>query len=569
MTFYFSQFSEVTCLLGTISLHFSFLRDFGTCSCVHPVTHLLTYLLHLDAFCKILRPLTFVQLHSVQDQFTFCFHTNQFHELCSLNICVSRFSLPFFREEAWRELDQYVDRWRQKLNGEETEEIEASPEVDWDKLRTITHYPDVTGGTIPSGSGFGTGQTPGGSSSNSSGSDTEGPGHVPGTYPYPGTGTGTSPAGNPGSPVDWDTINREKTEKLKGEISELNKKYQSQLTRNNELQELLKTERDKVVALETKMHKIADGKASNGLSSNGLSSNGLSSNGLKSNESGSGNVSGTDSGSGSKGNSFGFGGKLDLKKKLEEKLKKNKTDKKSESPNITKSDDQKETKSDNQHNGLPSLSAEDEALVAKYKKNLKMMLPAPAVKHKMKKEKNERLIPYVFPQEAAKLLKLQEESSETALPPLNEEDQKLMAKYQKSLKMGLPPPAIKHKMKKEKNERLIPYMFPDENKSKKKKKKRVLPKDVKDKPDITPAVPMMPFHWTKVSERKMGKTIWHEVYKKYGGGRDVILEENMLGELFGKKEEIKSTKKGRKARKKEDAPTVKLIERARGCGDVI
>merc|ERR1712190_79149 len=100
----------------------------------------------------------------------------------------------------------------------------------------------------------------------------------------------------------------------------------------------------------------------------------------------------------------------------------------------------KETKSEspmnNQHNGLPPLSAEDEALVVKYKKNLKMMLPAPAVKHKMKKEKNERLIPYVFPQEATKLLKLQEESSETALPPLNEEDQKLIAKYQKSLKMG-------------------------------------------------------------------------------------------------------------------------------------
>lgn len=430
------------------------------------------------------------------------------------------------------------------MNGEENEEIEASPEVDWDKLRTITHYPDVTGGTIPSGSGFGTGDTPAGSSgsssTNGSGSDTEGPGHAP----------GTSPAGNPGSPVDWDTISREKTEKLKGEISELNKKYQSQLTRNNELQELLKTERDKVVALETKIHKIADGKGSG--SGNGSETG-----------SGSGNMSGT--GSGSKGNSFGFGGKLDLKKKLEEKLKKNKTDKKSESPNITKSDDQKETKSDNQHiSGLPPLSAEDSVLVAKYKKNLKMMLPAPAVKHKMKKEKNERLIPYVFPQEAAKLLKLQEESSETALPPLNEEDQKLMAKYQKSLKMGLPPPAIQHKMKKEKNERLIPYMFPDENKSKKKKKKRVLPKDVKDKPDITPAVPMMPFHWTKVSEKKMGKTIWHEVYKKYGGGRDVILEENMLGELFGKKEEVKSTKKGRKTRKKEDAPTVKLIEKMRG-----
>ena len=89
------------------------------------------------------------------------------------------------------------------------------------------------------------------------------------------------------------------------------------------------------------------------------------------------------------------------------------------------------------------LTPEEQKVMASYKKMLKMMIPAEAVRHKMKKDQvSTRIIFAVFPDEK----KSEADSSGTALSAKEEE---VATKFRKMLKMRIPPEAVRHKMQKE------------------------------------------------------------------------------------------------------------------------
>merc|ERR1712154_148263 len=112
-------------------------------------------------------------------------------------------------------------------------------------------------------------------------------------------------------------------------------------------------------------------------------------------------------------------GKAKEQKEADIKAKKAKI-KKYESTNDQKDDVKEEAKPAPKAipGQLPPLSVEDDKIVQKYKKTLKVGLPPPLVKKKMRSEKVEHLLPYVFPEEAAKLF----EKQKNTLPELNKED---------------------------------------------------------------------------------------------------------------------------------------------------
>ena len=257
---------------------------------------------------------------------------------------------------------------------------------------------------------------------------------------------------------------------------------------------------------------------------------------------------------------------LERKKKLEKEMK----EKKAAIKKYVKKDD--ETKDDKKEDKdkkpattaspgqLPPLGPEDEALVAKYKRQLAMRLPPPAVKHKMKKEKAGHLIPYVFPEEAAKFLAKQMEEKGSSLPPLDAEGEKLLAKYKKQLAMRLPPQAVKHKMKKEGAAHIIPYLFGEDKK--KNAKNKDIPDDVKAKEKIKPNVAMLPFHWNKIKEKQLKSTIWYDIYHKYGKYKEnEIFDLIKCDELFGKPKEEKKKKKSskKKTTSTNAVPSVKIL----------
>merc|ERR1712228_65897 len=177
---------------------------------------------------------------------------------------------------------------------------------------------------------------------------------------------------------DLNNALNEKTQKLQNEKVELNSKYQAQLTQNNDLQQLLNEYRDKIAELEDKI----DGGTGSG---NGIG-----------NGTGGGNGSGIGNGKGD-GNNESINISEEDKKKLDEiKAKEKKEAKKEENakPKVIAGQ-------------LPPLSAEDEKIVQKFKKQLKVGLPAPLIKKKMKAAKAGHLLAYVFPEEAAKLFEKQ------------------------------------------------------------------------------------------------------------------------------------------------------------------
>merc|ERR1712228_442435 len=233
---------------------------------------------------------------------------------------------------------------------------------------------------------------------------------------------------------DLNNALNEKTQKLQNEKVELNSKYQAQLTQNNDLQQLLNEYRDKIAELEDKI----DGGTGSG---NGIG-----------NGTGGGNGSGIGNGKGD-GNNESINISEEDKKKLDEIKAKEKKEaeikaKKAKIEKYKGSDDQKieEKKEENAKpkviaGQLPPLSAEDEKIVQKFKKQLKVGLPAPLIKKKMKAAKAGHLLAYVFPEEAAKLF----EKQKNALPELSEEDKKKLAKYKQMKKVGLPPVVIKKK----------------------------------------------------------------------------------------------------------------------------
>ena len=92
------------------------------------------------------------------------------------------------------------------------------------------------------------------------------------------------------------------------------------------------------------------------------------------------------------------------------------------------------------------LSDEDEKLAASYRKMLKMMIPAEAVRHKMKKDQaSNAVIVAVFGPEAGDL----ESTKQDYQSFLSAEEETVAASYRKMLKMMIPPEAVRHKMMKD------------------------------------------------------------------------------------------------------------------------
>jgi hypothetical protein len=90
-----------------------------------------------------------------------------------------------------------------------------------------------------------------------------------------------------------------------------------------------------------------------------------------------------------------------------------------------------------------SLSSEDESIAEKYKKMLKVGLPREAVQHKMRKENvsNSIFVALFGPTSVPQCEKRK-------APLLTEEEKKEVEKYQKMLKVGLPSELVEHDMKK-------------------------------------------------------------------------------------------------------------------------
>ena len=103
-----------------------------------------------------------------------------------------------------------------------------------------------------------------------------------------------------------------------------------------------------------------------------------------------------------------------------------------------------------------SLTPEEETTVSKYRKTLKMGVPPDAVRHKMTQD-----------QIAPKLINIvleesDEEKEQDAASSLSPEDQAVVAKYRKMLKMGIPSVAVRHEMAKEQiDQKLITVVIGD------------------------------------------------------------------------------------------------------------
>lgn len=94
----------------------------------------------------------------------------------------------------------------------------------------------------------------------------------------------------------------------------------------------------------------------------------------------------------------------------------------------------------------PSLSEEEEKLAASYRKMLKMMIPADAVRHKMKKDQaSNNVVVAVFGPESDESKEAEQENKSA----LSEEEEEVAASYRKMLKMMIPAEAVRHKMKKD------------------------------------------------------------------------------------------------------------------------
>jgi hypothetical protein len=98
------------------------------------------------------------------------------------------------------------------------------------------------------------------------------------------------------------------------------------------------------------------------------------------------------------------------------------------------------------------LSPEDQKMADPYRKMLKMMVPAEAVRHKMQKDGiAKHIISAVLATSMQELTVLQPPSSSSSSPPtdLSPAEQAVAAPYRKMLKMMIPKEAVEHKMKKD------------------------------------------------------------------------------------------------------------------------
>ncbi len=166
-----------------------------------------------------------------------------------------------------------------------------------------------------------------------------------------------------------------------------------------------------------------------------------------------------------------------------------------------------------------SLSSEDENVLAKYKKMMKMGIPPGAVRHSMVKDDvSSSLIDALFGSSSSEPAKTKKAIE------LNDDEKKKAELYKKMLKMGLPEDAVRHKMTMDNASKdLINVIFnngtsnsPGNGATLKRKKSG-----------------LMPIHWEKLSKEKVGQqSIWMSAKKPRIDAKNIELE---LQQLFLKK----------------------------------
>jgi len=99
--------------------------------------------------------------------------------------------------------------------------------------------------------------------------------------------------------------------------------------------------------------------------------------------------------------------------------------------------------------GGKQLSDKEEATVSKFRKMMKMGVPADGVRHKMMMEGvDAKVIDAVF-DESTKQEEPTKKDASTTIPKLSSEEEIIANKYRKMLKMGVPLEGVQHKMKQE------------------------------------------------------------------------------------------------------------------------
>jgi len=181
----------------------------------------------------------------------------------------------------------------------------------------------------------------------------------------------------------------------------------------------------------------------------------------------------------------------------------------------------------------PALSPEDEAALTKYRKMLKMNVPPPAVEHKMRNENvSPHVIELLFPDSKPPAVP-------AAPPTLTKQEEEQVTKYQKMLKLNVPPPAVEHKMRKEGvSDAVILAVLPKADGAAPTTAKKEPASKKSGRTSGTAGVALMNLHWTPLTEDAVKNSVWGKVSKAVGATVSTAEKHaDVLGleELFHKK----------------------------------
>ena len=188
---------------------------------------------------------------------------------------------------------------------------------------------------------------------------------------------------------------------------------------------------------------------------------------------------------------------------------------------LGKSKEDLPTKKDEQSLEVNDLQAVDDTIASKYKRMLKMGIPSEAVQHAMVKENvDSKIIDSVLGVQQEKIAVVQQ-------LVLSEDEQKKVEKYKKMLKMGLPSDAVRHKMTMEMvDKKVISAVFDDGTQTEKGAQGKTQKRKKSD---------LINIHWEKLSSDKVENknSVWAGSAKKPKFDADDI-DLDTLRELFTK-----------------------------------
>ncbi|CAB9514284.1 Disheveled-associated activator of morphogenesis 1 [Seminavis robusta] len=175
----------------------------------------------------------------------------------------------------------------------------------------------------------------------------------------------------------------------------------------------------------------------------------------------------------------------------------------------------------------PKLSEAEEAIASSYRKMLKMMIPEEAVRHKMMKDEIE-------PKIVAAVLG-SDTSSKPSKPQLTPEEERIASKYQKMLKLNVPPEGVRHKMEKEGvATKIINALLGTGTPGSDAKAAAGGSKAAKSK--------LVSLHWTPLSGEELDNSVWCATTKPKRKSQPARSDISKLVELFQKKSTVKVMK---------------------------